>query len=144
LFRRLFFCHLGILLAIHRHRCGDPATGAWRVGSMLELAHKQNGSVRIAIQPLAESLHVSENYLGGLFQSRTGIGFREYLRLLRIRRASELLGRTSLGLSVIAETLGHSSVANFAREIRVELGVPPRVLRQVFGPRNGHPSAGGG
>jgi hypothetical protein len=50
--RRLFFCHLDILLAIHRHRCGGPAAGGWRLDRMLDLAHQGDGSVQIGIKPL--------------------------------------------------------------------------------------------
>jgi AraC-like DNA-binding protein len=89
-------------------------------------------------------LQTSSNYLGAQFLHRTQLSFRQYLRLVRTRRAVELLRSRDLSIHRVAAALGHADAAHFTREIRAELGVPPRVLRQVFGHRNSHPSAGGG
>jgi two-component system response regulator YesN len=85
---------------------------------MLDLAHRENGSVRVSIKRLAEEYRVSENYLGRIFRRRTGMGFREYLRLVRIRCAVELQRLPGSRAGEVAGTLGHSRTENFAREFR--------------------------
>ncbi|CAN7519471.1 response regulator [Paenibacillus sp. LjRoot153] len=69
----------------------------------------------ITVAKLAESLHLSSNYVSNLFKSETGLRFVEYLNRYRIRKAKLLLQNPSLKVYEVAEKTGFQETSYFCK-----------------------------
>jgi two-component system response regulator YesN len=69
----------------------------------------------ITVTKLAESLHLSSNYVSNLFKSETGLRFVEYLNRYRIRKAKLLLQDPSWKVYEVAEKTGFQETSYFCK-----------------------------
>ncbi|WNR46940.1 response regulator [Paenibacillus roseipurpureus] len=69
----------------------------------------------ITVAKLAESLHLSSNYVSNLFKSETGLRFVEYLNRYRIRKAKLLLQNPALKVYEVAEKTGFQETSYFCK-----------------------------
>jgi transcriptional regulator GlxA family with amidase domain len=67
------------------------------------------------------------------FMAATGTTPIEYCRAVRIARARELLEASSMPLKTIAEELGYTDAASFAKAFRRAYGLPPGAWRRHRG-----------
>lgn len=84
---------------------------------------------QITLHELADTLHISEQYLSHLFHSETGITFRSYLKKYRIDKAIELMQLSELSLTQIGELVGYADYAYFSRMFRSVTGISPKYYR---------------
>ncbi len=87
------------------------------------------------LEQVAERLHTSTRTLNRQLEKR-GSGFRELLAEARQRDSLRLLEDPRLTLTDIAQQLGYSSLANFARAFRVWNGASPGEFRARSESRN--------
>jgi AraC-like DNA-binding protein len=80
------------------------------------------------LEQVAERLHISTRTLNRQLEKR-GSGFRELLAEARQRDSLRLLEDPRLTLTDIAQQLGYSSLANFARAFRTWNGTSPGEFR---------------
>jgi AraC-like DNA-binding protein len=88
--------------------------------------------------PLTEVGHacgIEPKYLSQLFHKKVGITLTEYIGLIRLRAALEMMRRTDRRCVEIALSVGFGSVRTFERACRKYLGTSPRVLQDKFKPR---------
>lgn len=78
----------------------------------------------------AEYVHLSPQHLSRVFRHETGVTFMDYLTRLRIRRAIELLGDSSMKMYEIAERVGYSTQHYFSSAFKKVLGVSPMEYRK--------------
>ncbi|GAB1483238.1 hypothetical protein MASR2M78_20540 [Treponema sp.] len=78
---------------------------------------------------LADSVHVSEDYLTRIFHRELGLSLWEYLNRYRILLATELLLQTNETIQEIAQRTGFQDQAYFCRVFKKYHGVPPGKLR---------------
>jgi transcriptional regulator GlxA family with amidase domain len=57
--------------------------------------------------------------------SITGKGPTEFIRLLRLKRGMQLLGKSQLQIAEIAYTVGFNSPKRFSKYFRSEFGISP-------------------
>jgi two-component system response regulator YesN len=69
----------------------------------------------ITVAKLAESLHLSCNYVSNLFKSETGLRFVEYLNRYRIRKAKLYLQDPSVKVYEVAEKTGFQETSYFCK-----------------------------
>ncbi len=69
-------------------------------------------------------VHVSRS-----FRRKLGCTFREYLTLIRLRRAADLLKRSLTGITEIAHACGFSDHAHFTRTFKRATGLTPTAYR---------------
>lgn len=67
-----------------------------------------------SLETLSKKFGISERSLSRLFQSTLSSSFLQYLKLLRIIRAIELMLKTDSSLSEIAYAIGYESVSSFS------------------------------
>lgn len=79
---------------------------------------------------VAAVLGLSEGYLSSIFASELGVGFKEYLRTVRIRHAMQMLATTDESVTAIALASGFGSFSNFERSFSRACGVTPREYRR--------------
>lgn len=87
-------------------------------------------SCRRSIEELAQGFEVSATSLKNYFRFTYGVTPTRFAQNLRMRRAKELLARTSLPVGVIAEAVGYASHAKFSRAFRNSTSVSPLEFRR--------------
>ncbi|MGI8944760.1 MAG: helix-turn-helix transcriptional regulator [Thermoleophilaceae bacterium] len=84
---------------------------------------------RLELDALARRLATSPRQLQRAFNEAGQTGFRTYLRSVRMERAEELLREGSLRVNEVAEAVGYSQPAQFAKAFRRHHGHAPSALR---------------
>ncbi|MDO4739289.1 MAG: helix-turn-helix domain-containing protein [Eubacteriales bacterium] len=84
----------------------------------------------LTLSRLAQEAHLSESYFSTLFKKGCGYGFREYLAKVRVDRAMELLEKTNLGVTEIAQATGFDSQSYFSKVFRQRRGLSPSEYRR--------------
>ena len=79
---------------------------------------------------IARQLSVSSDKLERAFQRQLNITPNAYYRILRLRRASDLLTHSTLKIAEIALSCGFSNSSSFARAFKQQLGRPPSQIRR--------------
>lgn len=116
---------------IHEILSGDeilpPHTGALVKKAILYL--NKNASQQIVRWKLADTVHVSEDYLTRIFHKEIGLSLWEYLNRYRIYVAEKMLLETNDTIYEIAEKSGFQDQAYFCRVFKKIYGVPPGKIR---------------
>lgn len=79
---------------------------------------------------LAKKFGFSANYMSQRFRQETGITFGAYIKMLRLKRAKELLSGSALTLEKIAQDTGFQSIQYFHRFFHSEVGMTPMQFRK--------------
>jgi signal transduction histidine kinase/AraC-like DNA-binding protein len=81
-------------------------------------------------EEIAEHVGISADYLTDCFRQELGITPSTYIRRYRIRQACELLRNTDQSITQIAQAVGFSDSAHFARTFQREMNMTPRDFRR--------------
>ena len=82
-----------------------------------------------SIAQLANHFHVSVAYMSQLFKKELNIGFADYLWMLRLEKAKELLLTTDMSIDDISIAVGYYNTSSFRRKFKQEAGVSPSQFR---------------
>ncbi|WP_042201114.1 response regulator transcription factor [Paenibacillus camerounensis] len=85
-----------------------------------------------SLQTVAAHVHVTPNYLSNLFKRETGTGLTNYVAQLRIEEAKQLLQRSRLRMTEIAERVGFDNSSYFTVVFKQMTGESPREFRKRF------------
>lgn len=85
----------------------------------------------ISLNSVAEEFSVSPNYLGSLFKKNTGISFSEYLNILRLKYACNLLKTSDYHIKEIALSSGYNSVEYFLYAFKKYMFITPGEFRKI-------------
>ncbi len=85
----------------------------------------------ITLDEIANTLHVTEEYLSSLFKKETGVTFSETIKRYRITKAKELLTTSNLKISEIANLVGYSDGKYMSRVFKEEVGMSPLQYRET-------------
>lgn len=84
------------------------------------------------VQVIADSLHISPNYLSRLLQLLTGKSTRQFIQDKVIDLAKEKLSTTDLSVSEIAYELGFEYPQSFSKLFKVKTNLSPLEFRNSF------------
>lgn len=84
----------------------------------------------IRIETLAEQCHISETHFRRLFSTYMSIGPLEYINLVRIQNACEMLKKTDEMISDIAYKCGFGVLSTFNRNFKQIMGCSPYEWRK--------------
>lgn len=84
------------------------------------------------VQFIADSLHVSPNYLSGLLKVLTGQSTQQHIHNKLIEKAKEKLSTTDLSVSEIAYELGFEHPQSFSKLFKTKTSFSPQGFRQSF------------
>ncbi|MGH8240048.1 MAG: helix-turn-helix transcriptional regulator, partial [Steroidobacteraceae bacterium] len=94
--------------------------------------------VSLDLSSLARAAHVSESHFRKLFRETHGESPRAMQNRARMQKACELVLHSGRSITEVALQQGFSTVHNFSRAFRREIGVSPREYRQkMLGPKRG-------
>jgi AraC-like DNA-binding protein len=83
----------------------------------------------LSVETVAAAQGLSASHLGALFQKTTGHALHQTLIDLRLRRATDLLTRTTFSIKQIAAMTGWSNQLYFSAAYRRRHGRPPSAVR---------------
>lgn len=86
---------------------------------------EEHFSEPLTIADLAARFYVSACHLTHSFRAQVGYSPKQYIRLLRLSYARELLETTDASVADVAVRAGFSDVNNFIRSFRLAFGAPP-------------------
>lgn len=79
----------------------------------------------MSIELVMACFKISANQVTNIFKTMTGYGFREYVILLRMQKAKELLLSTDVSVGSVAEQTGYRSTSYFIKTFKGYYGVTP-------------------
>lgn len=85
-----------------------------------------------SVQYIADTLHVSPNYLSGLLKTLTGQSTQQHIHDKVIEKAKEQLSTTDLSVSEIAYQLGFEHPQSFSKFFKTKTHLSPLEFRQSF------------
>jgi len=120
LYARLLLLALGrsVHVCKHRHSQSSSTFGAARRIMNAEF------STGISVVDVARRVGVSYEYITRLFRTFQGVSPGEYLRRLRMNKASELLGE-GYKVSAVYHEVGYADIYAFSKAFKRVFGVPP-------------------
>lgn len=76
---------------------------------------KNNFHNNISLEEVANKVYMHPNYFSTIFKKKCGISFADYMNILKVSMATELMQSTDLTIEEIATKCGFSSLSNFYR-----------------------------
>ena len=121
--------HLLAVMIGHRHeQARDTSDSVQKVAEgIIYMSEHLDQPMRVSA--LAALANLSPAHFSVLFKEQTGCSPREYLHLLRIHRACQLLRSSALSVKEIATRLGYQDPFHFSRQFKAFQGVSPSEYR---------------
>ncbi len=91
---------------------------------------QDNFTSELRLYDVAVAVGVTECYLSCIFSSLIGSTFGDYLSLVRIKHAKNLLSTTDMPVTEIAFACGFGSFSNFERVFKKICGITPKAYRK--------------
>lgn len=83
----------------------------------------------LALDRIADELHVTKHHLSRLFKKATGSTISEYMTILRIQKARTLLETTEHTIEQISQDIGLGNVSYFCEIFKNAMGITPLQYR---------------
>ncbi|MBB6730652.1 response regulator transcription factor [Cohnella zeiphila] len=99
---------------------------------------RTGGDLEISEEEMARAANMSRGYFSKSFKKVTGRSYGEYVRLVKLERAKEMLLRTDEPITRVAELCGFSDYRHFSRVFRDYTGKLPTDYRKA-GAGDGRP-----
>ncbi|WP_410514222.1 response regulator [Paenibacillus sp. BR2-3] len=84
----------------------------------------------IGLDQLAERFDLNSSYVSNLYSKSTGQTILEYVTLLRIQKAKQMLRETSFKISKISQNVGYDNQRYFCQVFKKHVGVSPGHYRE--------------
>ena len=130
--RSLLYCHTAemfYLMLRHPGNLEEATTGNELIDSIVKYI-KQNYMSDIKLSSVARMKSVSPEHLSRTFKNSTGLGFNEYVTLLRLRKAEEMIKTEhNKTISEIAYECGFNDGNYFSYKFKKMFGTSPIKMR---------------
>lgn len=77
------------------------------------------------ISSLAEEMHRNPKYISKVFKEETGEGILDYINVMRIRKAQEIMLTRNISVEEVSAMVGYASVRTFRRSFAKIVGMTP-------------------
>ncbi len=119
---------LAVLIEKHQESFVPDRSTTQKIGEAI-IYMSEHLDEPVSITALARLASLSPTYFTGLFKKQTGCAPRDYLHLLRIHRACQLLNSSGLTIKQIASRVGYQDPFHFSRQFKAFQGVSPSQYR---------------
>lgn len=93
---------------------------------------KKNYQKDISIEDLMRVAFMGRNKLSHLFKLKYGISIMEYLRIIRIEQAKQILLNSTLPIHQVANMVGYKNQGSFSERFKETTGISPKEFRNNF------------
>jgi len=105
---------------------GSDQTGKYSLSLERILKYiNENFTGHISPESLSERFSLSKEHICSLFRQEIEMTVSEYVNMVKLNHAIELLSNSSMNVSQISEYLGYSSVYYFSRIFKQRYGISP-------------------
>ena len=94
-------------------------------------------SENLSLNLLAEKVYFTPRYLSAIFIEENGYGINNYIKKVRMEKATELLLGTNMKVNDICQKVGYSNLSYFCKSFAEEYGITPDKFRNT---KNSFPS----
>lgn len=99
------------------------------VGDMCRYIQDRVNDPELDLSRLSQEFHMTPQYISNIFKKQTGKTVKEYLSLLRLEKAKELLRTTDLSVRSIAQKIGYINEIGLIRLFKKYESMPPGEYR---------------
>lgn len=99
-----------------------------RIIEVLQIIHNSYPT-RITVDQISKTLYISPGYLTSVFKRELGMPISKYLQNVRLGAAVELLLNSTIGVMMIADSVGFADARMFNKSFRSRFGITPREMR---------------
>ena len=122
---------LFFMLVRHENLYDDTRIRNEYIENAVNFVQKNYSSPFISLSQTAKSFSVSPEHFSREFKKETGFGFCEYVNLLRLKRAEQLLKQNmKLSVTEISEKCGFNDSNYFSVKFKKMYGVSPKKMQQ--------------
>jgi AraC-like DNA-binding protein len=97
---------------------------------IINYTRKHFHEIQFSLQQVAAIFDISPNYLSRLFKRETSYTFVDYVSMLRLDRAKELLVKTEKQVKEIVFEVGYMDASSFLRKFKTTEGITPGQYRE--------------
>lgn len=101
------------------------------IEKVIEIIHKHLSESEFSVQELADKLKMSQDQLYRKIRALTGLSAIHFIRLIRLKRAAQLLVDKRYAVNEIVYMVGFNNPSYFTRCFKAEFGVPPSEYIQI-------------
>ncbi|NOU96220.1 helix-turn-helix domain-containing protein [Paenibacillus sp. LMG 31456] len=109
---------------------GEPKVGT--VITLITNYIESNYHNNIYLENIADEIGLSPKYVSRLFKETTGTSITDYISLVRMAKAKELLAQNDLKISEVSERIGITSRTTFLRIFKKHEGISPMDYRNAI------------
>lgn len=84
----------------------------------------------LTMAEVANHISLNYSYFSILFKEKTGMNFIDYLRMIRIEKAKELLQNSVYKIYEVSEMVGYNNTKHFTTTFRTLTGISPKEYRE--------------
>ncbi len=122
---------IGYLMRYYRDTMETAISGQTILpDNFLVMNYIQERLSHVTLSEVAKQFNFSVSYCSRLIKSSTGMGFSDWKRILRLRRAEYMLINTNQTIAEISDGLGYMNPETFIRAFRREFRVSPARYRK--------------
>ena len=121
--------HLMTLAALRRQAEATPHPDHADMAGRCIVHMSEHLDRPLRVSALSSLAGLSAGHFSARFKEQTGCSPRDYLRLLRMHRACQLLRETPLSIKEIAARVGYQDPFHFSRQFKAFEGVSPSAYR---------------
>jgi AraC-like DNA-binding protein len=122
--------HLLAMSIRHRHERTRDASDVVEKVAQAIIYMSEHLDQPLRVSALATLANLSQAHFSVLFKQQTGCSPRDYLHLLRIHSACQLLRGSTLNVKEIASKLGYQDQFHFSRQFKAFQGLSPSEYRE--------------
>ena len=104
---------------------------------ILNYVNTHFGDSNMGLETVADEFGISANYLSRFFKAETGCTFIQYVTMIRMDKARELLVDTDMPIKEIVFQIGYIDSANFVRKFKGYEGITPGQYREKMKKQQG-------
>lgn len=117
------------LLSLREHITSGSAENDRKEHIMTRALHYMSDNREISLSDIAEKFNISEEYFCRMFKEYTGFRPFEYINLIKIQKAKELLKSTDFTIGEISSVVGYESHSYFSMLFKRYTGITPGEYR---------------
>lgn len=91
---------------------------------------EKNLNKNVSRSEVAREVHLSEEYFSRLFRQETGDTFKDYLLMVKMEAAKDILIKTQLSVGIVASKVGYSNFSHFSQMFKNYTGLTPQEFRK--------------
>lgn len=86
----------------------------------------------ISLSDISRDFYISKCYLSRIFKEITGFTVNEYINIIRVKKAQQLLEHSEYNITEISELIGYDSITYFEKIFKKYLELSPLKYRKKF------------